>query len=233
MTRQIKILYPDSKKNWSYLHLAKANDEEYFEFAENGAFSKENVPGIGVCYVHNSFDDGEEFSAQVGNPIDLGLSVLWADSNIGAASPSEYGKLFGYGDVSGEKWSEDEADYPSSVISGTQNDIATSQWGNGWRMPSVEEIKELAEKCKWSPAQMNGVKGNKVTGPNGNCIFIPYAGTRIGVDTFRAGQMGELWSGDLSKFGSPVNMMFFGYSATLNYGAKSSWGASVRAVKEK
>lgn len=233
MSRTIKLLYPDNSRMLSYLRNAKSNEEEYFEFAEHGAFVEQYIPGIGNCYIHNSFDEEAEASSNVGNAIDIGLSVLWADMNVGASSPSDYGPLFGYGDPTGEKWSEDENNYPKEAIIGTKNDIASANWGSGWRMPTAQELKELAEKCRWKPGTLNGVAGNIVTGPNGNSIFFPYAGSRIGVSTYRAGQMGECWAGSLSNFGSPVNMMFFGYSATLNWGACSAWGASVRPVKEK
>lgn len=181
MTREILLIYPNNKTILAYLNNAKVNDEEYFEFAEDGAFSYERVSGIGACYVHNSFFESKEESKECGYPVDLGLSVLWADMNIGAALPSQGGTLFGYGDVSGEMRSEDESDYPSIAITGTKYDIAKFQWGNGWRMPTAEELEELSERCKWTPANLNGVRGNLVTGPSGNSIFMPYAGSRIGV----------------------------------------------------
>ena len=233
LTKSIKLLYPNTQKNKDYLNEAKHNEDEYFEFSENGAFSIENVPGIGRCYVHNSFNETTNFFSEEGNAIDLGLSVLWADKNVGASSPSEYGKLYGYGDTSGEKWSEDENDYPKSHIIRTSNDIATSNWGKEWRMPSVQELEELAKKCQWKEVSINDILGIQAIGPNGNSIFFPYAGSRIGINTYRAGQMGECWAGTLSNFGSPVNMLFFGYSASLNYGACPAWGASVRPVKDK
>lgn len=33
------------------------------------------------------------------NCIDLGLSVLWADRNIGANSPTDYGDYFAWGEI--------------------------------------------------------------------------------------------------------------------------------------
>lgn len=233
MSRTISLLYPDNSKMLTYLNEAKNNDKEYFEFAENGAFSYRSVPGVGTCYIHNSFFEDNSFSESHGNSVDLGLSVLWADCNVGASSPSEYGKLFGYGDTSGDKWTEDESAYPKVAICNTEYDIAKANWGDGWRMPTSAELEELSKKCRWEQTCLNGVNGNRVTGSNGNSIFLPYAGSRIGVSTFRQGQLGQIWSGSLSKFGSAVDMMFFGYSATLNYGANAAWGSSVRPVKDK
>ena len=181
-------------------------------------FPHENVNEIGMCYVHNSFGQSSDASSNIGHPVDLGLSVLWSDMNVGASKPSQYGLLFGYGEVNVEKWSENESDYPNLDITGTEFDIAKNAWGNGWRMPTAEELKELSEKCKWVPTSIDGIKGNLVTGINGKSIFMPFGGSRIGVNIYREGQMGECWAGTLSKFGSPVNMMFFGYSVTLNWG---------------
>ena len=233
MSRTIKLLYPNNSKNFSYLNQAKDNEDEYFEFAEHGAFYNKFVHEIGNCYIHNSFFETSQKSTNIGKAIDLGLSVLWADMNVGASDPSGNGLLFGYGDPTGEKWSEDENDYPKEAIVGTKNDIATANWGPEWRMPTAQELKELAEQCRWEPSMLNGVEGNIVTGPNGNSIFFPFAGSRIGVDTFRDRQMGECWAGSLSNFGSPVNMMFSDYSAVINWGACAAWGASVRPVKDK
>lgn len=57
-------------------------------------------------------------------------------------------------------------------ISGTEYDPANVLWGNGWRLPTEAEIKELIEKCTWTAEQY----GYTVTGPNGNSIFLPACG---------------------------------------------------------
>lgn len=43
-------------------------------------------------------------------------------------------------------------------------------------MPTSDEILGLKEKCNW---KWTG-RGYKVTGPNGNSIFLPTAGNRTG-----------------------------------------------------
>jgi hypothetical protein len=62
------------------------------------------------------------------------------------------------------------------------DDAATANWGAAWRMPTHEEQVELNEKCTWTKSTLNGVKGYKVTGPNGNSIFLPAAGVRMDSD---------------------------------------------------
>ena len=102
--------------------------------------------------------------------VDLGLSVKWATCNIGANKPSDYGGYYRYGETK-----------PKSQSSGKYNgpigdDVARSLWGTGWRLPTAEEVHELAEECTWTRTSQNGVSGYKVTGTNGNSIFIPLAG---------------------------------------------------------
>ena len=41
---------------------------------------------------------------------------------------------------------------------------------------------------------MNGVKGRKVTGPNGNSIFRPAAGCHLSTSLYTAGANGDYWS---------------------------------------
>lgn len=124
------------------------------------------------------------------NAIDLGLSVLWADYNVGSTNESVAGGLYGWGDPSGEKVSTDWRDYfPISDylciripydISGTKSDIATMLWGKLWRMPTKGEWTELLEKCKWTKINSRRFKGYRVEGPNGKSIFLPYTGIRCG-----------------------------------------------------
>ena len=231
LTRVIKFLYPQTENNIHFLQKAKDDENEYFE-AHESAF-KWMITDVGSCYVHNSFFEKESKTSSIGKAIDLGLSVLWADMNVGATSETSYGKLFGYGDTSGNKTSENESEYPNENIVNTEFDIAKNNWGDNWRMPTSDELEELAEKCRWTPHTKNGIQGNLVTGPNGNSIFFPFAGVRMGIDTFRRGQIGQCWSGSMSKFGGFVELLFFGYSATVNYGGSASNGNSVRPVKDK
>ena len=129
---------------------------------------------------------------QYGNvkAVDLGLSVLWGDCNVGGNSESPIGGLYGWADPTGEKTSLNVEDYvplrkfqsnqiPTN-ISGTEYDIATAKWGQSWRIPSKEDWKELIEKCKWTKEKAFHVYGYRVEGPNGNSIFLPNTGLRFG-----------------------------------------------------
>ena len=152
--------------------------------------------------------------------VDLGLSVKWANCNIGANSPEKYGDNFAWGETdpkstyewSTYKWcngsSKTQIKYCTSSSYGTvdnktvleaTDDAATVNWGGAWRMPTDAEWTELREKCTWTWTTQNGVKGYKVTRrSNGNSIFLPAAGYRYGSSLYDAGSRGDYWSNSLS-----------------------------------
>lgn len=110
--------------------------------------------------------------------IDLGLSVRWASMNVGAETSGDFGNYYCWGET--EMRNYWDATLPSGLpicYSATEHDVATVEWGGLWRTPTVEDMEELVEKCtwKWWYAD-NGNMGYKVTGPNGNSIFLPAAG---------------------------------------------------------
>lgn len=146
-----------------------------------------------------------------GDAVDLGLSVCWADRNIGASAPHEAGGLFGWADPTGHETSADVMSEggawdsplyggpnPPANISGTSLDIARIQWHMQWRLPTEAEISELVNECDWTWTTSNGVPGYQVTGPNGNSIFLPVTGYRFGNEVFDAG-FGYYWSGTLNN----------------------------------
>ena len=47
-------------------------------------------------------------------------------------------------------------------------------------MPTVAEAQELCNNCTWTKMTQNGVNGWRVTGLNGNSIFVPAAGCYTG-----------------------------------------------------
>ena len=57
-----------------------------------------------------------------------------------------------------------------------EDDAAFAQLGNKWRIPTISEIEELLNKCSWVWTLVNGIKGYRVTGTNGNSIFLPASG---------------------------------------------------------
>lgn len=143
--------------------------------------------------------------------VDLGLSVKWATCNVGASKPEEYGDYFAWGEVkpkevydwSTYKWCNGSEEsltkydgyfdiFDISFELELSDDVAHTNWGGDWRMPTAEDFIELIEQCTWTRATLNGVKGRKVTGPNGNSIFLPDVGIRKG--DWCGGKIGAYWS---------------------------------------
>lgn len=110
--------------------------------------------------------------------VDLGLSVKWAKFNVGATAENESGGRFGYGDVSGVSNSINPADYASADIYKTASDVANRAWSGAVTLPTAADFEELFARCSKEWAEVDGVGGYKLTGPNGNSIFLPAAGSR-------------------------------------------------------
>ena len=191
--------------------------------------------------------------------VDLGLSsgTLWATCNVGASSPEEYGNYFAWGETepkdeyswSTYKWCEGSyttmtkycihTDYGYNGFTDgkrsleLEDDAAYVNWGPEWRMPSLEEEKELVKNCTWTWTTINDVKGYQVTGPNGNSIFLPAAGYCHDGSLSFAGHDGYYWTRTLTFFASySASLMDFleGYTHWANY-LHRYYGNTVRAVR--
>lgn len=110
--------------------------------------------------------------------VDLGLKVKWASENVGATNELPEGELFAWGEVASKE--EFLSDNYTSVDTKVEyikrkadHDAATIIMGRGWYMPSDEDFAELLEKCTWELASTETLNGYRVTGPNGNSIFMP------------------------------------------------------------
>lgn len=116
-------------------------------------------------------------------PVDLGLSVMWASWNVGAMAPEEVGNYYAWGETTTkESYYNTDYNYAKQIpddISSTEFDAAYVTWGENWRMPTSGEAQELAYYCDWSRAVVNGMQCYKVTGPNGNSIILPCSGFKI------------------------------------------------------
>lgn len=159
----------------------------------------------------------EQAAKQKYEAVDLGLSVKWASCNVGATSPEDYGGYYAWGETEEKSdytwntykyWNDMDGDGDvdkseitniGSNISGTSYDVAHVKWGGDWRMPTLDEITELCNKCSWKLTAVNGVSGQKVTGPNGNSIFLPAAGICYGTKVEGSGEESCFWSGSLDE----------------------------------
>lgn len=138
--------------------------------------------------------------------VDLGLSVKWASRNVDAPTPEDFGKYFAWGEIihkdkynfENYKYYDHKNDkyiHIGNNISGLKYDVARQRLGGSWRLPKVEEFYELIEKCVWKWESVRGIIGYKITGPNGNSIFLPAAQDGDAVE--RDYPVGFYWTGTL------------------------------------
>ena len=190
--------------------------------------------------------------------VDLGLSVYWGTTNIGASKPEDYGDYYAWGETepkesyswstykygtssSGPFFKYNTSDSYGTVDNKTvlepEDDVASVKLGGEWRMPTDAEWTELRTKCTWTwTTNYNGtgVKGQIVTATNGNSIFLPAAGYRRDTKLYDTGSYGYYWSSSLNTDKPSIAWYVNFNSGTVrrsDYGYRS-YGQSVRPVSE-
>lgn len=153
--------------------------------------------------------------------VDLGLSTKWAKYNVGATDEKQLGGLFGFGDMTGFQTSINLEDYASADIYKTDRDVANKVYGSWVTMPTIDEFEELFTECKkeWVEDTKNHVAGYKFTGPNGNSIFLPAAGTRTQGNVSGEGLNGYYLSGSIN---ATDNRFAMAYSFDQNVARRTS-----------
>lgn len=175
----------------------------------------------------------------VGTAVDLGLSVKWADHNMGAAKPYEYGDYYFWADIKSNDTQENyktvlaALDSTKNICGNAKFDAATAKWGKAWRLPNTAEIEELCDKqkCSWTWTTQNNVYGYKVTGPNGNSIFLPAGGCNKLDKQTDLGTAGNYWGGETTEKGNPNMIYFLSTYFYKSYFAKNI-GMSIRPVQK-
>lgn len=170
---------------------------------------------------------------RTGSAVDLGLSVMWSDHNVGADAAQQVGRLFGYGDVEGNETSNDLRKYAKGDVAGTERDPAYVYWGGGWRMPTQSEFEELCDRCRWVWEKRAGVAGFRVVGAGGRSIFLPVTGMKSNGSLQFQGERGYYWSGENSVAGSGyAPVLFFYKGGKLIKSYKKAYGFAIRPVRE-
>ena len=191
--------------------------------------------------------------------VDMGLpsGTLWATCNVGANTPEEYGDYFAWGetapkdyyDWSTYKWCNGSSNtltkYCTNSDDGyngfvdnkteldTEDDAAYVNWGPAWRMPTTEQQRELYENCTPVWITQNGVNGYLFTGPNGNTLFLPAAGSHWRESLYNEGSWGDYWSRTLSSSVSYDALDLYFGSGRVSWSNQGRLnGFSVRAVRE-
>ena len=181
----------------------------------------------------------------------------------GAATPEGYGDYFAWGETEskkdyswttykyanvGERYHYKFTKYCTDASSGDngfidnktvlepEDDAATANWGDVWRMPTDAEWTELREQCTWTWTAQNGVNGYQVASKtNGNSIFLPAAGFRDGnAAPYVAGNRGYYGSSSLLENSSDdVWIVTFNHEKVERQNNKRNKGLSVRPVQDK
>ena len=182
-----------------------------------------------------------------GEAVDLGLSVKWANCNLGGGVPEDYGDYYAWGEVelkdsyTDENYKWGDPDSPSVKYDQERDaldlayDVAHKRLGGKWRMPTAKEFKELIDNCSIQAATKNGVKGYLLTSKiNGNSIFLPATGVLV-YNLHRDSKpyywdLAHYWSSSkcrLLSIDTEADGIFYNVG-----GSSASWGQSIRPVAE-
>lgn len=202
-------------------------------------------------------NDGNTTSVQW---VDLGLpsGLLWADRNLGAQSPEDYGNYYAWGETSPKEvydWITyaygndynaltkycNQSDYGLNGFKDklttlkASDDAAKAELGGKARMPRDSEWHELIYETKSTWTTRNGVYGRLFTGSNGKSIFLPAAGDRYrSRPSSNAGESGHYWSSTLNINGPyGARCFYFGLSTQDRFNGSRQYGYTVRAVRTK
>ena len=160
--------------------------------------------------------------------IDLGLSVLWSDTYLGASTPLESGGYYAWGELktkevydwSNYKFARPSDDDPNKYLLtkycihesywggvgpmdnkkhlDAEDDVAKAKLGGKWRMPTINEVKELCANCTWELKDINDVKCLIGTSKlNGKTITLSFSGYRDGDKVEYLTEALTFWSNEI------------------------------------
>ena len=169
--------------------------------------------------VHQTCGQNGQVIKAIPDAIDLGLSVKWANMNVGAKYIEDYGNYYAWGETVTKATYDWSTYFDTNDGGGTfakynnnggktvldpEDDAAHVNWGGSWRMPTQAEWQELYDNCTWTWTTQNGVNGYKVTsnkaGYTDKFIFLPAAGLRNGSALGSVGSCGFYWSSSLDGY---------------------------------
>ena len=191
--------------------------------------------------------------------LDLPSGTYWAKCNLGATSESDYGDYYMWGstepnnnttcDWEHAPFNNGSSSYDSTYFDKVKNtvypnDVLAKGYDAAYkategiaRMPTVSEFQELIDNTNsvWVPNYNNsGINGRKFTSKtNGNSIFIPASGGRLGSSFRKQSSNGYVWSSLLYTSSSvdAVVLKFDSGSISADNGLSRFNGLVVRPVK--
>lgn len=165
----------------------------------------------------------QSFYPFVVEAVDLGLSVKWANINLGGKTPESFGDYYAWGELktksdyswSNYKWCKGtnhsltkycyNSDYGvfdrKTWWLDKEDDIANVILGGKWHIPDRANWQELRHDCTWTWKTLNGATGylinSKIPGYTDKSIFLPAAGYKVDSIFEEAGIRGSYWSSSL------------------------------------
>ena len=200
--------------------------------------------------------------------VDLGLpsGTLWANMNKGATNQEELGDYFAWAETEpqdGNKYNWESHKYlkngvniytkycnnsdfgyngftDNKAVLDSEDDAATANWGNQWRMPTIADFRELIDNTNWEIINndMNGATGCKFCNKNDESkfIFLPSAGSRSMGELLNYSSdamSGHYWSSSLNDEDNLCNTWYLdvrGWGIFLSQSSRIS-GFSIRPVR--
>lgn len=147
--------------------------------------------------------------------VNLGLpsGTLWAETNVGAKSKSDIGDYYAWGELeTKETYTEENSTWANTKYNYEfllpADDVATQKWGIGVHMPSHYEAQELVDNCEFTWTTVKGQKGYKITGKNGNHIFLPAGGYKNKSEHRLSGLECDYWTSSPAGYGGARQICF-------------------------
>ena len=184
--------------------------------------------------------------------VDLGLpsGLLWADVNIGAENPWNYGDYYAWAETSPKSnyTTSTTAYYSGSAYTKynstdglttlqPMDDIATITFGAQAHIPTMAEWQEFLNNTTVANETLNGIAGRRFTSKNnGNSIFVPFTGYKSGTGTSGATSCTYFWSSTLSTSTNNNAVDVYITTSSANFYSGSSgegryYGFPIRAVR--
>ena len=191
--------------------------------------------------------------------VDLGLpsGLLWADRNVGAENPEDYGNYYAWGETAPKEFYDwinyayrdnngrftkyctvseygqnGFTDYKTTLE--PSDDAATVNLGDKVRMPSDSDWQELIDNTTSIWTTRNGVNGRLLTASNGKSIFLPAAGFSYVSILNPEGEYGHYWSRKLYVRDPNDAWGFYFYNGSQGITSYDRGrGFSVRAVRAR